>query len=279
MPVKSGTLQFVQASYAEIVAENIKSLIGLGYDPTVVYILAGLINSGTGLTYSITAGSVFFNGEVFLVPAFAGTIVGPNVLVGVITTAFFAAVNADPVEFTDGVPRNVHQIRTIVLQAGLSGSGSGNYVNFKKAFGSQIPTGASIDYVPATLDLSEFDGTGLGIAPNVQGWAICNGNNGTINESGLVVVAYKPGDGDFGTLAQIGGAKAITLDSTQIPAHSHPFKIYENGSSNAGNPFPAASDNNTVFEYEGQTEDSTGGGEAHPNLQPYIVKLRIQRIY
>jgi hypothetical protein len=276
-PVKSGSLQHIQAAYGEAIAESVKSLIGLGYDPTKVYVLSGLINSGAGLVYNITAGSVFFNGEVYLVPAFAGTIVGPSVLVGVITVSFFSAVNADPVEFTDGVPRNVHQIRQIILQSGLSGSGAANYVDFKKAFGSQIPVNASIDYLPATLDLSEFDGTGLGISANVQGWAICNGNNGTVDESGLVVVGYKSGDADFGTLAHIAGEKAHVLLITEMADHKHTESVADvaGGGSAGGRTGTTGAASNTSFMNGG----TGGAANPHNNLQPYIVKLRIQRIY
>lgn len=278
-PVKSGTLQHIQAAYTEALAESIKAMIGLGYDPTKVYILGGLINSGTGLTYNITAGSVFFNGEVYIVPAFAGTIVGPNVLVGIITTTFFSAVNADPVQFTDGVPRNVHQIRQIVLQSGLSGSGTANYTDFLKGNSAQIPVGGSIGYKPPTGDTSEFDVNGLGIAPNVQGWALCNGNNGTDDEQGLVEVMYKPADADFGTLNAAGGSKTFTLVQNQLPA------VWNNigmtiGEAYTGSPvgaIPGSGANSPTS--KPQTLTNPGGGQAVKFLVPFITKLRIQRIY
>lgn len=280
-PVKSGTLQHIQAAYTEVVSEGVKSIIGPTYDATKVYILSGLVNSGTGLTYAITAGSVFFNGEVYLVPAFAGNIVGPNVLVGAISTSFFSAVNADPVQFTDGIPRNVHQIRQIILQSGLSGSGAGNYLNFSKANTAYIPVGGSINYKPTTGDLSEFDVTGLGTAPNVLGWALCNGNNGTYDERGLFEVMYKAADADFGTLGVSGGSKTVTQTGAQVGEHDH----VQNGSNDGGGSHGFVMDENNLNTTGTTTGVKTNKNqlqadvEPMPILNPFITKLRIQRVY
>ncbi len=278
-PVKSGSLIHLQAAYQEAIAENIKSVIGFGYSSAKVYILGGLVNSGSGLNYIISAGSVFFNGEVYIVPAATFSIVAPNAAVGVITTSYFSAVNADPVQFTDGIPRNVHQVRQIIMQSGLSGSGSGNYTDFVKANGSQIPLGGSIDYTPPTGDLSEFSANGLGIAPNVQGWAICNGNNGTTNEEGTVVISYKPLDATFGTLGATGGSKTITIAQNQLPAALTNIGMTI-GEAYTGSPvggIPGSGNNSPTS--KPQTLTNPGGGQPTTILNPFIVKLRIQRIY
>ncbi|HWB91963.1 MAG TPA: hypothetical protein VG605_08930 [Puia sp.] len=127
LPVKSGTLQHIQLAYQEALGEIAKAITGSAYDPTKAYILNGCVNSGSGSNYSISAGSIFFNGEVYLVDAASFSISGSNVAVGAFATTFFAAANADPVQFTDGITRTIHQIRKIVLQPGLSGSGAADY--------------------------------------------------------------------------------------------------------------------------------------------------------
>ena len=129
MPVKSGTVVHMQAAYAEAISSICQALTG-SYDPTKVYVLSGCVNTGTGSNYIISAGSVFFNGEVYQVPAATFTIVPPQVAEGTITVSFFSAYNADSVQFTDGVLRNVHQIRQIIMGAALAGSGAGDFVNF-----------------------------------------------------------------------------------------------------------------------------------------------------
>lgn len=127
LPVKSGTLDHLQLAYAEAIAEAVKGFIGSAYDSTKVYLLHGCVNSGSGSSYVISAGSVFFNGEVYLVDAASFTIAGSNVAVGSIFTGIFADATADPVTFTDGVARNIHQIKKIAYAAALSGSGAGDF--------------------------------------------------------------------------------------------------------------------------------------------------------
>lgn len=129
MPVKSGTLDHVQLAYKESVAESIKGLIGSVYSSTVIYILNGLVNVGSGSNYDISAGSVFYNGEVYLVDAAVFTISGGQFAVCKIVTSNFSGVNADPVQFSDGINRNVHEIRKVVISADLGGSGISNYVD------------------------------------------------------------------------------------------------------------------------------------------------------
>lgn len=152
LPVKSGSLAHIQLAYREALGETVKAITGYVYDPTKVYVLNGCVNSGSGSNYNISAGSVFFNGEVYLVDAAAFTIAGPNVAVGVITKTFFTAVNADPVQFTDGITRTIHEIFKIVPQAGLSGSGAGDFNS----------------WVQLTLNIPQLNLTGTGIA-NVTG--------------------------------------------------------------------------------------------------------------
>ena len=129
MPIKSGTLNHIQTAYQEAISAAVQGLIGQGYSSSTPYILNGCTNSGSGSTYNISAGAVFFNGEVYITPSVSFVIAGSNVAVGVLTTGFDnnPADNADPVEFTDGSVYNVHQISTIVFQAGLSGSGAFNF--------------------------------------------------------------------------------------------------------------------------------------------------------
>lgn len=129
MSIKSGTLDHIQAAYAEAVAEAVKGVVGPGYNSATMYILNGVVNSGTFPNYNITAGSVFYDGEVYLVDAANFTLAGAQVAVCKIVTTNFTGVNADSVQFTDGVPRNVHEIRKVVLSADLGGSGISNYVS------------------------------------------------------------------------------------------------------------------------------------------------------
>lgn len=304
LPLKSGSLVHIQNAYQEALNSTVLAIISQGiYDPTVGYILHGCINSGSGTTYTISAGAVFFNGEIYQVAASTFTITGLQVPVGTITTSYFSDPTADPVAFTDGVSRNVHEIRTIVFSAGLSGSGTVNYsacVDMRyrpiAAIGQvvqwKLPSGVLTDYF--TL--------GVGIHPLTKGFAIADGTNGTDNYGGVVMVGYKSGDANFGTIGGTGGEVAHTLTTAELPAAGVTYKDTflttvdanvgtatgftnvdlapgDSGSTHYGissiNTTTAAN-NKRISDI--RTTNNLGSGTAHNNLQPYKVVLFIQRI-
>lgn len=128
-PVKSGTVVHLQAAYQEALSSICQAITG-AYDHTRVYVLSGCVNSGSGTHYIISAGSVFYAGEVYQVDAVTFDAIGPNVAASAIGLSYFSAFNADGVQFTDGTVRNVHQIFKVVIAPALSGSGSGNFSTF-----------------------------------------------------------------------------------------------------------------------------------------------------
>jgi hypothetical protein len=128
MPIKSGTLKFIQDAHKEALNGLIKNIIDTPIVDTV-YILSGCVNSLTAPNYNISEGVLYVNGEVF---DFDGTIFATSGLqkayARIETTQFVA--NADPVQFTDGVNRNVHNIRKIVIENTITSSGLPEFVNF-----------------------------------------------------------------------------------------------------------------------------------------------------
>ena len=132
------------------------------------------------------------------------------------------------------------------------------------------------------------------------GWNFCDGSLLSISENetlfNLIGTSYG-GDGQstFGvpdlrgriplhmgngfTLAEQGGAEAVTLTANQIPAHTHAFLA----TTNVGNqPVPTnqvVSQSPQIQLYIEDAQDSSfaasalgpnGGGQPHSNLQPYI---------
>lgn len=124
MPVKAGIWEHLQLAYQEAINAISLSLVGPSYLATKGYILFGCVNSGSGLNYVISAGAIFYNGEVYLVDAKTFTADGGQVAVAAIaTTQYTNGDRADPIQFTDGGNRNVLNIRKIVFSSGATGSG------------------------------------------------------------------------------------------------------------------------------------------------------------
>lgn len=140
---------------------------------------------------------------------------------------------------------------------------------------------ALLDYIQANISQSgdikaikcdltylnaNFEANGLG--KNLRaGWAICNGNNGTDNLSGRVIVQNGAGY----ALGQTGGSKDAV-----VVAHSHSLSKFNptNGSGTVYN-FDSVGDK----EHFGLMDtESSGVSGVDKNMQPYIVELYIQKL-
>ena len=132
MPVKKGTLQFLQDAYKELANAILRGTIGGGYSASTYYILHGCANTGVGSNYIISAGAIFFNGEIYLVDGTTFTTTGGQVPVMNIATTQYTT-DADPVTFTNNVQYNIHDIRKIVISAGTA-SGNQYGVNSTNVF-------------------------------------------------------------------------------------------------------------------------------------------------
>lgn len=269
MYVKGGTFQFLQLAYQEGLTELTTSRIGKSYDPTKGYILNGCVNSGTGSTYNISAGSIFFNGEIFLVDAVSFTISGSNVAEAVITTTQYVT-DADPTDFTDGIQRNVHNIRKIVFQPGLSGSGAFDYVNAVDlkyrpvgAIGQTIiwnlPTGGALG--------TYFDITGNGIHPLTLDWKIDS------TMSGKVAAGYKSGDAIYGTIGANKGADTYQIQANDLPVLNTDNK-FEN---TAGGSLSAYVANPVAATVGSLTVNAGSPNNPISLLQSTVIKLFITR--
>lgn len=146
MKLKSGTLQFLQDANAEALAAICQGLIGSAYSASQVYILWGCVNSGSGTSYVISAGAVFYAGEIYLVDAATFTLSGNVAIFSPITTQY--QVNADPMTFSDSSVHNIHNIRKMRIIGGTTGT-----IDYLAAKGI-------LEFVPAQLNLT---GTGMAV--------------------------------------------------------------------------------------------------------------------
>lgn len=120
--------------------------------------------------------------------------------------------------------------------------------------------------------------------------------------AGRVPVGINTADGNFNTVEKTGGAAAVTLAVSQMPAHTHTFTgssaktnsagahthnigrdtdggagssrytVHSNGVSGADATAPTSSAGAHTHTLTAKgTNANTGGGGSHSNLQPYIV--------
>ena len=83
--------------------------------------------------------------------------------------------------------------------------------------------------------------------------------------AGRVMVGLDSSDTDFDSAEETGGAKTHTLTVNQIPAHTHTLDTSDQPAGTGSLEVAGGSPVGTKL------TQSTGGGQAHNNLQPYIV--------
>ena len=170
-----------------------------------------------------------------------------------------------------------------------------------------------------TYIIANFETSGPNIGRGIigkerEGWAICNGYNGTRNRTGRVPVAWGTTGADennadisrpnmtYGSpeIPFTFGEKVHYLSVPEMPRHKHGFRIYDandlnwnaQGSGSVYN-YPTGTDDNvggsSYLNYTDVKETggagsydygnlTSGGTAAHNNMQPSMVTLFIQKL-
>jgi len=113
---------------------------------------------------------------------------------------------------------------------------------------------------------TNFDSTGLGILI-MDGWAICNGQNGTPVLDGLVRISYGT---NYSVIGAVGGSKDAVLVS-----HTHTFIGSEDNTPEPGTFICTNDDGSTGVQTSLSTEGVSG---TNKNMQPYRVVLTIMKL-
>lgn len=138
-PVKAGTLDFLQTASYEMMNLIAQAIVGREYDgnPVALY---GCNNVGSGSSYDIQDGLIYYSGTLFRLTGSAFTLTGSNVAIITLSTGYVINPKADPVIFTDGVSRYVHQDNILNATQGLTGTGSFDYSTLKFAVQTKAAT-------------------------------------------------------------------------------------------------------------------------------------------
>ena len=129
------------------------------------------------------------------------------------------------------------------------------------------------------------------------GWLLCNGQ--AVSRTtyaylfGVCGTAYGIGDGtttfnipnlvgrvavgrdavqtEFTPMGKTGGAKTHTLNTNEIPPHSHALSPAISAFAESGGNDPTQGAGPRTYRTWGSTQTDGGGGGAHNNLQPYLA--------
>ncbi len=125
--------------------------------------------------------------------------------------------------------------------------------------GSNIPAGGVIIWTGAADAVPD-------------GWALCDGTNGTPDLSGRFVL----GSSATHAVGETGGSEEVTLTVEQMPGHSHGINVYKTPTSgtNKINALPY----NPVAGIQNLATREAGGSQPHPNMPPYYALAYIMRL-
>lgn len=114
---------------------------------------------------------------------------------------------------------------------------------------------------------ADYDATGLGVG-DAEGWALCNGNNGTENLGGKFLVGFDATNPDYAAGAT-GGEERHTLTTNEMPRHTHDVQVYKSVTRQGDN-----GTNRTTVDpgyRDTFTSQATGGDQPHENRPPYYA--------
>lgn len=191
------------------------------------------------------------------------------------------------------------------IKSNNSNSQNGSFQNLLSTIGrfatlyTSTPSQSNIsDIVPTTNWVNSFVNNYLPTGSIIMwngndipnGWALCDGTNGTPNLTGRFVLGFQYGTYDINST---GGSSTVTLNIDEIPAHTHDVndpghnhqvELKTESMQNVGGEGESvlrdreSSNKNTTTNLTGITLQETGGSGSHENMPPYYVLAYIMKI-
>ena len=272
-PADNDFLMFIQT-----MIQQVSQLAGIGGDD---YILSGAAEAG-GV---VADGWVVLDGEVL--PFQGGAL---DTQITIIETAEQATYLEDINDDGQGDSKDTYFTR--IARFGNDGVATYNWSDLRRinplidAQRALVPVGGIMMWSGAIGNIPE-------------GWALCDGNNGTPDLSGRFIVGYDTGTSDYDTIGKTGGSPSVTLTTDQLPAHNHSGNVsIPPHTHNLPSSVPSAGGastnqlsnaNNVGHTNVSQTSlssainapfstNNTGSGNAHENRPPYFTLAYIMYI-
>lgn len=198
-----------------------------------------------------------------------------------ITTIRVGELTPAPFSLTDNIP---HEVGTDLTRGTIQ-----ELIDFITPFVNAIQYQVITLHVNSAYIAANFDGTGLG-TNLMLGYAIVNGQNGTINKDGRVGIAYGATNNVVG---QFGGSKDAVLLSHYHYQYVNEVNTGDNGDglvvSDRG--VARATSHKDGYNYEmgfggsvgvdsatlGRTS-TAGVSGVGKNMQPYLVELQVMKL-
>lgn len=203
---------------------------------------------------NVSSGVVYINGE--LLP-FKGGVKQDKVIIVESETSY---------QFEDGSTKDVLFERT--AQFGV-GTNSISWADFKRYYPYQA-IHKEIKWVGRDVTQQELP----------SNWYIADGQNGTDNLLGRMLVGKDPNQTEFKTIGKTGGAKTHQLTINEMPKHDHKqgseslYNLFGGGEYVGKRTYPLGDHDM----YIKQDTSEQGGDAPHNNLPPYFVAKPIQFI-
>lgn len=111
-----------------------------------------------------------------------------------------------------------------------------------------------------------------------SGWALCDGTNGTPDLRNRFIL----GASDTYANKSVGGASRVTLTQNQMPIHSHVIdtinSLQEQHQHTGLSIAVSAEISGGDYSRTTRTTQSSGGGQAHENMPPYMALYFIMKL-
>lgn len=179
----------------------------------------------------------------------------------------------NPISLTDNFPHEVGDVLSRATIQELIDFVRSNSVSFP--YEIKYVRAPDIEYITDNFDMTIGATQGIGKVGGIwEGWAICNGNNGTDNFDGQTLIGW---GANYATVGQFLGEKEHILTVDEMPSHSHNVDIaFDGGGAVDMQSYVNSSGSDERF--IPQPSSSTGGGEPHNNMQPSVVVLIIMKL-